>query len=536
MRVVDEAQHRPVLGELGQQGQHRHPDEQLVTARRRPELEGAAQRGLLHVRQVRHSRQAPAPAAGAATRTGPPPRSRPRRSAARSSRSRRRPRRRAGRSCRPRVTAHDQDGAVPGAGPVEHRTRRGPIGFPAPQHDHSRVLVTCPVPRCPPTVHTVRSMVELDAVTRLFPNGVTALDEVTVGFAPATFTAVMGPSGSGKSTLLQCAAGLDRPTSGPVTIGGTDLTGLSETRAHPAAPGPDRLRLPGVQPAARADRRAERRPCRCASPAAAPTAARSSGPSPRSASPTGPGTARPSSPAASSSGSRSPARWSPGPTVLFADEPTGALDSGTGRDVLRAAARPGRPHGQTIVMVTHDPVAAAYADRVAVPADGRCTGDLDVTDRRRCRRPDDRHDLIALASLRLRWVSFVGTFIALALGSALIAAMGQVLATTATAPDRAPQRYAAYPVVVAPHDTLTVPTWRGGDSEPLAVSPGLPGGPGRRAACRPRRPDHPRAVRRRRSWQRGRPALDGGTSAAVRAATRSRRRDRHRRPACSAHG
>lgn len=81
---------------------------------------------------------------------------------------------------------------------------------------------------------------------------------------------------------------------------------------------------------------------------------------------------------------------------------------------------------------------------------------------------------IALATLRLRWLSFVGTFIALALGSALIAAMGQVLATTAGAPDRAPQRYAAYPVVIAPHDTLTVPTWQGGDSEPLAVSHGLP--------------------------------------------------------------
>lgn len=81
---------------------------------------------------------------------------------------------------------------------------------------------------------------------------------------------------------------------------------------------------------------------------------------------------------------------------------------------------------------------------------------------------------IALATLRLRWLSFAGTFVALALGSALIAAMGQVLATTATAPDRAPQRYADHPVVVAPHDTLTVPTRRGGDSAPLAVSPGLP--------------------------------------------------------------
>ncbi|MDG6100861.1 FtsX-like permease family protein [Dactylosporangium aurantiacum] len=81
---------------------------------------------------------------------------------------------------------------------------------------------------------------------------------------------------------------------------------------------------------------------------------------------------------------------------------------------------------------------------------------------------------IAVATLRLRWLSFAGTFVALALGSALVAAMGQVLATTVTAPDRAPQRYAAHPVVVAPYDTLTVPTWRGGDSAPLAVSPGLP--------------------------------------------------------------
>src|SRR5689334_15307159 len=75
--------------------------------------------------------------------------------------------------------------------------------------------------------------IQLRSVSRRYGSGdgvVTALDEVSLAFAEGTFTAVMGPSGSGKSTLLQCAAGLDRPTSGSVTVGGTDLTKLSETR------------------------------------------------------------------------------------------------------------------------------------------------------------------------------------------------------------------------------------------------------------------------------------------------------------------
>lgn len=75
--------------------------------------------------------------------------------------------------------------------------------------------------------------VQLRHVTRRYGTGggaVTALDEVSLDFQHGTFTAIMGPSGSGKSTLLQCAAGLDRPTSGSVAVGGTELTGLSETR------------------------------------------------------------------------------------------------------------------------------------------------------------------------------------------------------------------------------------------------------------------------------------------------------------------
>ncbi|MBO0511799.1 ATP-binding cassette domain-containing protein, partial [Streptomyces beijiangensis] len=71
--------------------------------------------------------------------------------------------------------------------------------------------------------------VRLTAVRRVYRD-VTALDGVDLDFRAGTFTAVMGPSGSGKSTLLQCAAGLDRPTSGVVEIGGTPLTGLSERR------------------------------------------------------------------------------------------------------------------------------------------------------------------------------------------------------------------------------------------------------------------------------------------------------------------
>src|SRR5215467_3762019 len=90
-------------------------------------------------------------------------------------------------------------------------------------------LVGLPVPE----TRNSEPAVALRAVTKVYGSGggaVTALREITIGFAPGTFTAVMGPSGSGKSTLLQCAAGLERPTSGEVWLAGHDLGGLSETR------------------------------------------------------------------------------------------------------------------------------------------------------------------------------------------------------------------------------------------------------------------------------------------------------------------
>ncbi|MDG6100862.1 ABC transporter ATP-binding protein [Dactylosporangium aurantiacum] len=220
-------------------------------------------------------------------------------------------------------------------------------------------------------------MVELDAVTRRFPNGVTALDAVTVAFPAGTFTAVMGPSGSGKSTLLQCAAGLDRPTAGRVTLAGQDLTGLSERRLTllrrdrigfvfqafnllPALTARQNVGLPL--------RLAGRRP--------------GQGTVDRALTAVGLLDRAGHRPHELSGGQQQRVAIAralvTGPAVLFADEPTGALDRATGRDVLRLLRTLVDAHHQTIVMVTHDPVAAAAADRVLFLTDGRIAGSLDT--------------------------------------------------------------------------------------------------------------------------------------------------------------
>ena len=152
--------------------------------------------------------------------------------------------------------------------------------------------------------------------------------------------------------------------------------------AHPAAPRRDRLRLPVLQPGADADRRGEH-PAAAGDrrPQARPGVVRL-GDRHRRASATGSTTSPTSSPAASSSGSRSPAPWSAGRRIVFADEPTGNLDSRSGAEVLELLRRSVDDHGQTVVMVTHDPVAAAYTDRVRLPR--RRPG------RRRAARPHPR--------------------------------------------------------------------------------------------------------------------------------------------------
>src|SRR6185312_5056830 len=119
------------------------------------------------------------------------------------------------------------------------------------------------------------------------------------------------------------------------------------------------------------------------------------------------------------------------------------------------------------------PAAPARPGRRARPDDHH--GDP-RPDRGRSRRPRPAHGrraagmiTIALATLRLRWRSFAGTFVALALGSALMAALGLVLDTTVTSPDKPPQRYSTVPVVVAASQTLTVPTARGSATAELAI-------------------------------------------------------------------
>ncbi|GGZ29881.1 ABC transporter ATP-binding protein [Streptomyces nitrosporeus] len=234
--------------------------------------------------------------------------------------------------------------------------------------------------------------VRLESLTKTYGSGdsaVTALREIALSFPRGSFTAIMGPSGSGKSTLLQCAAGLDRPSSGRVLIDGEDIVGLNETELTELRR--DRTgfifqsfnllpSLTAEQNVALPMRLAGRKPKRATVLAALAQVGLEA-----------------------KAGSR-PSQLSGGqqqrvaiaralvsrPAVLFADEPTGALDLTTGRELLdtlrRLAggpvpAQPGGPGGETrvtttIVMVTHDPTVAAYADRVLFLADGSLVGEL----------------------------------------------------------------------------------------------------------------------------------------------------------------
>ena len=219
----------------------------------------------------------------------------------------------------------------------------------------------------------------IDSLTRTYGNGssaVTALDRVTLAFPAGSFTAVMGPSGSGKSTLLQCAAGLDRPDAGEVSINGTRLGGLSETaltvlrreqigfvfqsfNLMPSLTAAQNVELPL--------RLAGRKPEAAVIEAALATVGLADRARHR--------------PSELSGGQQQRVAIARAlvtrPRVLFADEPTGALDTGTSGEVLRLLRALVAEQGQTIIMVTHDPVAAAAADRVVFLADGRLAGALD---------------------------------------------------------------------------------------------------------------------------------------------------------------
>jgi putative ABC transport system ATP-binding protein len=213
------------------------------------------------------------------------------------------------------------------------------------------------------------------AATKIYGSGdteVVALDGVDVDFAAARFTAIMGPSGSGKSTLMHCMAGLDRLTSGAAYIGDTDITRASErqlTRLRrdrlgfvfqafnlvPTLTALENITLPMRLAGRRPDKawldhvvttvglrdRLRHRPSQL-----------SGGQQQRVA-----------------VGRALAAR----PELVFADEPTGNLDSNSSAEILAFMRHAVRELGQTIVMVTHDPVAASYADSVVFLADGRIT-------------------------------------------------------------------------------------------------------------------------------------------------------------------
>jgi putative ABC transport system ATP-binding protein len=223
-----------------------------------------------------------------------------------------------------------------------------------------------------------RAAVALEGVTKTYGGGegtVLALDDVSVEFYPGTFTAIMGPSGSGKTTLIQVAAGLDRPERGTVRIGEAELIGMRE-------PSLARLRrervgfvfqsfnlLPSLTAAQNVIlplRLAGRRPRRHL----ARDALARVGVADRAR----------HRPAQLSGGQQQRVAIARAlvtePDVIFADEPTGALDTRSAREVLGILREATDRDNRTLVMVTHDPVAAAVADRVLFLADGRIVDEL----------------------------------------------------------------------------------------------------------------------------------------------------------------
>ena len=240
--------------------------------------------------------------------------------------------------------------------------------------------VTTSVP--PTTGGTARPTARVAAsaigATKVYGSGdtrVTALDDVDIEFRAGELTAIMGPSGSGKSTLMHCVAGLDDLSGGRVLIGDTDLTTLNDRQLTilrrdkigfifqafnlvPTLSAIENITLPSSLAGRKPDAawldtvvstvglgdRLRHRPSEL-----------SGGQQQRVA-------------VARALASR--------PEIIFADEPTGNLDSRTGSEILAFMRRAVRELGQTIVMVTHDPSAASYAGRVVFLADGRIVDEL----------------------------------------------------------------------------------------------------------------------------------------------------------------
>jgi putative ABC transport system ATP-binding protein len=214
-------------------------------------------------------------------------------------------------------------------------------------------------------------------VSRAFGEGdatVHALDKVTIDFPRGNFTAIMGPSGSGKSTLMHCLAGLDRPTSGTITVDGVDLGDLDDAKLTelrrdkigfvfqffnllPVLTAEENIRLPLSLAGTKPDKERMDRLVRAVGLEDRLT----------------------HRPAELSGGQQQRVAVAraliSNPAVVFADEPTGNLDSKTSEEILTLMRQAVDDFGQTVVMVTHDARAAAFADRVVVLVDGRVVRD-----------------------------------------------------------------------------------------------------------------------------------------------------------------
>lgn len=230
-----------------------------------------------------------------------------------------------------------------------------------------------PTPPAPPVI-AARAI----HVTKTYGSGeaqINALDDVSVDFAGGEFTAIMGPSGSGKSTLLHCVAGLDRASGGEIWLGENDITRISEKKLTlvrrerigfifqsfnllPTLNAKENMELPL--------RLAKRKPEKGWFNKVVDTL--------------GIENRLTHKPSELSGGQQQ--RVAVGralvsqPEIIFADEPTGNLDSKAGGEVLKFMRDAVDQHHQTIVMVTHDPVAASYADRIIFLSDGKIVDEM----------------------------------------------------------------------------------------------------------------------------------------------------------------
>jgi putative ABC transport system ATP-binding protein len=230
----------------------------------------------------------------------------------------------------------------------------------------------------PEAVQAGTHAIRLDSVTKVYGNGenaVTALRDVSIGLRRGTFTAVMGPSGSGKSTFLHCAAGLDQPTAGRVWLGDTELSRLKESAL--TAIRRERIGFVFQQYNLMSSLTVEQN--------VSLVPRLSNQPVDRAwlnelLERVGMGGKLGRRPSQLSGGQQQRVAIARAlinrPDALLADEPTGALDTRTSQQVLTLFRQVVDSLRQTVLMVTHDPVAASFADSVVFLADGRFVDEL----------------------------------------------------------------------------------------------------------------------------------------------------------------